>query len=145
QALGLDWGRYLRPAGLDTAEVVIGQPSFFTELGAAITEVPLDDWKAYLRFTLIDHYAPYLSGNLADAAFAFHGRLLQGREVERERWRRAVEVLSSTMGECGGRRYVERHFAPSAKKRMDELVADLRTAFGTSIDELDWMSQTTKA
>jgi predicted metalloendopeptidase len=145
QAPGLDWGRYLRPAAVDTAEVVIGQPSFFTELSTAITEVPLDDWKAYLRFTLIDHSAPYLSRNLADAAFTFHGRLLEGREVEQERWRRAVAVLDFALGEAVGRRYVERQFAPSAKQGMDELVADLRTAFGISIDELDWMSEATKA
>jgi predicted metalloendopeptidase len=145
RAPGLDWDRYLRAAGADITEVVIGQPSFFTELGAATTGVSLDDWKAYLRFTLVDYYAPYLSRNLADAAFAFHGRLLEGREVEQERWRRAVAVLDSALGEAVGRRYVERQFAPSAKQRMDELVADLRTAFGISIDELDWMSEATKA
>ena len=142
QAPGLDWNRYLGSAEVgDTGGVVIGQPSFFTDLGAAIREVPLDDWKTYLRFTLVDHYAAHLSREFADAEFDFNGRLLQGREVQRERWRQAVTVLDTTLGEAVGRHYVERHFAPTAKQRIDTLVADLTTAFGSSIDQLDWRAK----
>ena len=120
QAPGLDWDRYLATAQVtDTSAVVIGQPSFFSDLGAAIREVPLEDWKTYLRFTLVDHYAPHLSREFADAEFDFRGRLLQGREVQRERWRQAVTVLDTALGEAVGRHYVQRHFAPTAKQRID--------------------------
>jgi putative endopeptidase len=146
QAPGLDWDRYLATAQVtDTSAVVIGQPSFFSDLGAAIREVPLEDWKTYLRFTLVDHYAPHLSREFADAEFDFRGRLLQGREVQRERWRQAVTVLDTALGEAVGRHYVGRHFAPAAKQRIDALVVDLTTAFGSSIDQLDWMSDATRA
>ena len=146
QAPGLDWDRYLATAQVtDTSAVVIGQPSFFSDLGAAIREVPLEDWKTYLRFTLVDHYAPHLSREFADAEFDFRGRLLQGREVQRERWRQAVTVLDTALGEAVGRHYVGRHFAPAAKQRIDALVVDLTTAFGSSIDQLNWMSDATRA
>jgi putative endopeptidase len=146
QAPGLDWDRYLATTEVgDASAVVIGQPSFFSDLGAAIREVPLDDWKTYLRFTLVDHYAPHLSREFADAEFDFRGRLLQGREVQRERWREAVTVLDTALGEAVGRHYVQRHFAPTAKQRIDALVVDLTAAFGSSIDQLDWMSDATRA
>jgi putative endopeptidase len=146
QAPGLDWDRYLAAAQVtDTSAVVIGQPSFFSDLGAAIRDVPLEDWKTYLRFTLVDHYAPHLSREFADAEFDFRGRLLQGREVQRERWRQAVTVLDTALGEAVGRHYVGRHFAPTAKQRIDALVVDLTTAFGSSVDQLDWMSDATRA
>jgi putative endopeptidase len=146
QAPGLDWNRYLRSAEVrDTGAVVLGQPSYFTDLAAAVREVPLEDWKAYLRFTLVDHYAPYLSRRFVDAEFDFAGRLLQGREVQREQWRQAVTVLDTALGEAVGRHYVARHFAPAVEQRIDTLVADLVTAFGSSIDELDWMGEPTRA
>lgn len=78
KAPGLDWLRYLDAAGVRTAELVVGQPSFFTALGSALTQVALEDWKAYLKFSTADQYAPNLGTQFVDANFAFHYRLLQG-------------------------------------------------------------------
>jgi endothelin-converting enzyme len=76
--------------------------------------------------------------------FDLHGRTLKGIEQNRPRWKRAVESIDDTMGEIAGRLYVQRHFKPDAKRRMDELVANLLAAFKLSIDELEWMSPATK-
>jgi predicted metalloendopeptidase len=141
---GLRWGEFLGAAGVPVTELVIGQPSFFTALGAAVEEVPVEDWKAYLRYKLIDGYAPYLSAAFVDLHFDLHGRTLKGIEENRPRWKRAVESIDDTMGEIAGRLYVQKHFRPEAKRRMDELVANLVEAFRLSIDELDWMSPATK-
>ena len=70
KAPGLDWLRYLDAAGVRTAELVVGQPSFFTTLGSALTQVPLEDWKAYLKFSTADEYAPNLGAQFVDANFA---------------------------------------------------------------------------
>ncbi|MGH3564733.1 MAG: M13 family metallopeptidase [Pseudonocardia sp.] len=145
QAPGLDWPRYLDSAGAPVTELVVGEPSFFTALGAATTEVPLADWKSYLRFTVVNTYAPVLGTAFADAAFEFHGKLLLGQEQQRPRWKRAVARVNEVLGEAVGKRYVERHFPPEAKQRIDTLVANLIAEFRTSIDELDWMSEPTKA
>jgi putative endopeptidase len=145
RAPGLDWRAYLDAGAVDTDRVVVGQPDFFTALGSALTEVPLADWQAYLRFCLVDHYAPYLAAPLAEASFDFNGRLLQGVPEQRPRWQRAVALVDRTVGEAVGRAYVERHFSAESKKRMEALVDDLVAAFGTSIDELDWMGEATKA
>lgn len=141
---GLDWNRFFAAAGVPAQEFVINQPSFFTALGVALQEVPIDDWKLYLKYKLIDAYAPYLSAAFVDLHFDLHGRTLKGIEEIRPRWKRAIESIDETMGEIAGRLYVERYFTPDAKRRMDELVANLREAFRLSIDELEWMSPATK-
>lgn len=142
---GFDWSLFLEAADVRTPELVISQPGFFKALGGAVGEVSLEDWKLYLQYKLINERAPFLSAAFVDAHFDFHGRTLKGIEEIRPRWKRAVEAIDHTMGEIVGRLYVERHFRPDAKRRMDELVANLLRAFGASIDELEWMSAATKA
>jgi predicted metalloendopeptidase len=141
---GLDWNLFFAAAGVPAQDFIITQPSFFTALGVALKEVPVADWKVYLQFKLIDAYAPYLSTDLVDLNFDLHGRTLKGIAEIRPRWKRAIEAIDETMGEIAGRLYVEKHFTPDAKKRMDELVANLLEAFHLSIDELEWMSPATK-
>ncbi|HSD74101.1 MAG TPA: M13-type metalloendopeptidase [Steroidobacteraceae bacterium] len=141
---GFDWNIFFAAAGVPAQDFVITQPSFFTALGAALKEIPVADWKVYLKFKLIDTYAPYLSADLVDLNFDLHGRTLKGIAEIRPRWKRAIEAIDDTMGELAGRLYVEKHFTPDAKKRMDQLVANLLEAFHLSIDELEWMSPATK-
>jgi predicted metalloendopeptidase len=141
---GFDWNVFFAAAGMPAQDFVITQPSFFTALGVALQEVPVADWKVYLQFKLIDAYAPYLSADLVDLNFDLHGRTLKGIAEIRPRWKRAIEAIDDTMGEIAGRLYVEKHFTPAAKQRMDQLVANLLEAFHVSIDELEWMSPATK-
>jgi predicted metalloendopeptidase len=141
---GFDWNAFFGGASVVPQDFVITQPSFFTALGAALAEVPVAEWKTYLKFKLINAYAPYLSADLVDLHFDLHGKTLKGIAEIRPRWKRAIEAIDDTMGEIAGRLYVQKHFTPDAKKRMDELVANLLEAFRLSIDELDWMSPATK-
>jgi predicted metalloendopeptidase len=147
-APGFDWAQFIDGAALELensgGEFVVSQPSFFAGLGTAMREVPLSDWKLYLEYKLINQFAPVLPAAFVDAHFEFYGRTLKGIEEIRPRWKRAVEAIDDTMGEIVGRMYVERHFPPAAKTRMDELVKNLLRAFELSIDELDWMSSATR-
>ncbi len=141
---GLDWNAYLNAAGISSPDFVVSQPSFFTALGATVSDVPLEDWKRYLTFKLVDDYAPYLSEALVTAYFEFHRRDLAGQQEIRARWKRGVAAVDGALGEVLGQRYVKRHFQADAKRRMDELVNKLIDAYRTSIDGLDWMSDATK-
>jgi predicted metalloendopeptidase len=142
---GLDWQTYLNAAGVHTGDFIISEPSFFTALGAALTTVPLADWKSYLRFKVIDDLSPYLSNDFVTARFEFRGRDLAGQQEMRPRWKRGVTAVDGAMGDLLGQRYVQRYFPPDAKERIDALVGKLIDAYRTSIDGLDWMSDATKA
>jgi len=145
-APGIDWRAFLAAVGAGTAgEVVVRQPDYLKSLDALIDAVPLATWQAYLDLKVLDAAAPYLSRDFVDASFSFRGRLLQGLEADRPRWKRGVGVVERALGQAVGKMYVERHFPPEAKARMQELVANLMAAFDEGIDQLEWMGPATKA
>jgi putative endopeptidase len=125
-------------------EVVVRQPSFLRELGGLFDAARLDAWRDWLRWQVIRGYASYLSTPFVEAQFDFYGRTLTGAPELRERWKRAVSLVEGVLGEAVGRVYVERHFPPSAKARMDELVANLVAAYRESISTLSWMTAATR-
>ncbi len=142
---GLDWAAWTSELGVaDAPHLVVSQPSYFAALGKTVAATPVDQWKAHLKFHAVDRFAPYLSSALVDARFDFRGRTLQGIETLQPRWRRAVASMDSTLGELLGQVYVDAHFAPAAKARMDQLVENLRAAFKQGIDALEWMGPETK-
>jgi putative endopeptidase len=104
----------------------------------------LEVWKSWARWRLIRARASWLTDELVSADFDFYGRLLTGTEQIRERWKRAVSLVENLMGDAVGKLYVQRHFPPGAKARIDELVANLRAAYWMSISALDWMTPQTR-
>ena len=142
---GLDWTRDFAGLGIKAHEqLVVGQPSYFAEVGKALGNVPLETWKDYLQVRAIDAYAPYLNDALVQRHFDFYGRTLSGTPALKPRWKRGLDETENAMGDLLGKAYVARHFPPQAKARMDELVGNLLKAFGTSIDELEWMGPETR-
>jgi putative endopeptidase len=126
------------------AEIVVSQPSFIEALGTVLTEQRLEDWKAWLRFKIVHAAAAFLPDSFVDENFSFYGTQLTGVPVNRERWKRAVSLVEAALGEAVGKVYVERHFPPTAKAAMDELVANLIEAYRESISQLEWMSPETR-
>ncbi|MEA5052788.1 MAG: M13 family metallopeptidase, partial [Propionicimonas sp.] len=147
-ATGLPWSAILAAAGvpidsLDT--VIVAQPSFVEALPGLLTPSRLEDWKAWARWTLVSSMSPYLPDAMAQNRFDFYGTVLQGTPVMRDRWKRGVDLVERFLGEAVGKLYVERHFSPVAKQRMDVLVANLIEAYRSSIGSLDWMTDQTRA
>jgi len=143
-----DWQAYLAalPANAkdQVKEVIVRQPDYMTAVDAIIAETPVETWKEYLRFGLISAYADDLSAPFADSQFEFNGRVLAGRQQQQPRWRRGVTEVEQALGEPVGKLYVEKHFKPEAKARMDALIRNLLAAFKVGIEELEWMSPQTK-
>jgi putative endopeptidase len=142
---GFDWATWTKELGIsDAAAVVINQPSYVKSLAAAVNEMPVERWKPYLKASLINGFAPYLSKTFVDTEFEFYRRTLRGVKEQQPRWKRAVSTLNGNMGEMLGKLYVERHFTPVAKARMEQLVENLREAYRGGIDGLEWMGPETR-
>ena len=146
-APGLHWREFMAGADIDESamsELVAMQPSFFAEVSALVTPERLPAWRAWARWRVINSLAPYLSSAFVDENFRFYGTVLSGTPQLRERWKRGVALVEGSVGEAVGRIYVDRHFSPVAKERMDALVANLIEAYRRSITDLDWMTTETK-
>jgi putative endopeptidase len=144
---GLHWREFL--AGGDIAESKMGelvamQPSFFADVSGLITDDRLPAWRAWARWKVINSLSPYLSSAFVDENFRFYGTVLSGTPELRERWKRGVALVEVSVGEAVGKIYVDRHFSPVAKERMDQLVGNLIEAYRRSITDLDWMTEETK-
>ncbi len=139
------WISYFSAMGLpDLREVIVGQPEFFTALDQLVTSAPLDDWKTYLRWTLLRSTAPYLHHAADEEHFKFYGTELSGQPEQEPRWRRAAKTIDHSIGEALGQLYVEHYFTPEARARMNELVTNLRGVFRDRLSKLDWMSPDTR-
>jgi putative endopeptidase len=141
-----DWRAYLNAAGVGTKQafVVVSQPSFLSGFSAAIEATPLDTWKTYFTWHVLNGSAPYLSQDWVDMKFAFYGTALTGVPQLRPAWQRAMALENTALGEALGKLYVEKHFPPESKLRMEKLVANLLLAFKHGIAKLDWMTPATQ-
>jgi len=124
--------------------VVVREPDYLTTFSQVWATTPLEDLKLWLAWHVLHSRAPFLPEAFVQENFGFYGRTLTGAQQVRERWKRAVSFLESTIGESIGKLYVARHFPPTHKERMDALVADLMEAYRVSIADLEWMGAATR-
>lgn len=141
-----DWNSYLVDAELKnkTPYLVIGQPSYFKGLDRLIEKTPLDVWKVYFKWHVLNGFAGDLSKAYVDERFSFYGTTLRGVPQNEVRWKRGVKTVEGQIGEGLGQLYVEQYFPAENKARMMKLVNNLITAYHHSIDTLDWMSADSK-
>jgi len=139
------WPSYFKEIGAPPiASVNVGQPKFFDSLNRDFKDVPLDDWKTYLRWHLIIAAAPGLSSRFVDEEFNFNGKILQGTEKTLPRWERCVASTDRELGEALGQKYVDKAFPPEAKARAQQMVQNLIAALREDLTTLPWMGPETR-
>jgi putative endopeptidase len=157
-APGFDWRAFFGAADLAKLErPIIAEKSAFPKLTAIFAATPVKTLQADLAFTVLDNSGPYLSKRFADAWFDMHGRTLSGQQMQRARWKRAVTAVAGgdygggdhwdrfgNLGWAVGELYTARYFPPSAKVKIEELVANLKAAYRSRLVANDWMSPSTK-
>ena len=140
-----EWKKFFVGAGWsDPSDVNVGQPDFFKEVNTMMSDVPVAQWKDYLRWRVISSAAPYLSSGFVNEDFRFHGEELTGAKELQPRWKRVKSVIDRLMGEALGQLYVAKVFPPQAKVRAMQMVNNLKEAMREHIKHLDWMDDVTK-
>jgi len=139
------WDVYLNALGLkNQKDFIVMSPSAYTAMATVFKNTPVDVWQDYLVCRLLSGNAAYLTKELDDASFAFTSAAITGSKVQRDRWKRGVQVVNGSMGDAVGKLYVEKYFSPEAKQRIDQLVKNLLIAMGERIDGNTWMTDATK-
>ncbi len=145
KAPGLDWDAYFKAAGLgDQQDFIIWHPGAVTGISALVASEPVDVWKDYLTFRLLDHYSNILPKAFVDERFAFYGTAMTGTPRMSDRWKRAINSTNGALGEVVGKLYVARYFPPSAKAKIEAMVKEELAAYHKRIEALTWMSPATK-
>ena len=142
----LRFGRICAACGVPAQEkIIVQQPSYFDGLNKLFKETDLETLKAYVLAQFVSGQCGSLSDDFYTASWEFFSHQMSGAQEQRPRWKRAMSVPNSLLGEAVGQMYVERYFPASSKEKMVTLVENLRTALGQHIDALEWMSDETKA
>ncbi|MCB0442888.1 MAG: M13 family metallopeptidase, partial [Flavobacterium sp.] len=142
----INWTEYLKGVGLPVVDtLIVSQPKYMTALETIFKENKVDDWKAYMRWTLLNRSAGMLSTEIENANWEFFGRTLTGAIKQRPLDERALQTVNRSFGEALGKIYVEKKFPPEAKEKARKMIDNVFLAFENRINALPWMAPSTRA
>ena len=141
----IDWKNYLTKIGLPKADsLIVSQPKYMTSLEVIFNENKVEDWKAYMRWTLLNRSAGRLSTSLVTANWEFYGKTLTGAVKQTPLDESALQVINGATGEALGKLYVEKKFPTEAKVKAEKMIKNVFIAFENRINNLPWMSAETR-
>ncbi len=141
----VNWDGYLQGVGIGKIDsVIVSQPKYMEALDGIFKANKVDDWKAYLRWTLINKSTGVLTTDIETANWEFYSKTLQGALKQRPREERALQVVNGTVGEALGKLYVEKKFPAEAKAKAKAMIDNVFLAFENRINNLPWMTPETR-
>ena len=141
----INWEAYFNAAELNNIEtVVVRQPDYIKFLDGALKRLPIEDWKTYMKFHLINDFSSNLSIEFEQQKFSFYATVLTGTNKMKPRWKRALAKSNGTVGELIGKLFVEKHFPTTSKQKVLDLIDNISSVFKERLQELEWMGDTTK-
>lgn len=144
-APNFDWAGLLRQVGLPQSTVInVAEPELLRKFNQQLTAVPLADWKAWMRWRALQIAAPYLSTPVATESFHFESTVLTGVQQAPPRWETCSTVVDRDLSDALGQAYVEKYFPPEARRRMSEMVENLRAAMHEALQRAEWMQPETR-
>ena len=140
-----NWKSFFTAVGMPNPGIVnIFPEKFFNEVSVMIKDTPVNTWKEYLTWDMLNSSANFLSEDFVAQDFEFYNKFLNGQQEMEPRWKSVSGVVNGSLGELVGKIYVKENFPPEAKARMVKLVQNLKDAYKERIKTVDWMSDETK-
>lgn len=141
----IDWTAYFEALQAPAfTSLNVAQPDYFKTVDSLVANMSMEIWAAYLKYTLVNNYAGYLSTPFVNEDFDFYKKTLRGQDEMQPRWKRVVQTADFCLGEALGQEYVRVAFSAESKQRMLDLVGNLRTSLAERIRQLSWMDDSTK-
>jgi putative endopeptidase len=139
------WKAILPVFGVVKADtIIVGQPEFYKALNSLVKNYSIEDWKAYLKWDLVNSYASYLNSAIENQNFKFYSTVLNGVSKQKPRWKRVVGQTDGSLGELIGQVYVAEYLPKGSKEKLLEIGNNIREVYADHIKKLDWMSEATK-
>ena len=142
---GMDWKLFVDAVGLKNVDsVIVGQPEYLVALNGLLKQYPMEAWKDYFRYKLMQGSARYLDDKTYTEYFNFYSGVLRGVKEQRPRWKRTVDQTNNALGELIGQVYVDEYLPKGTKEKLLEIGESIRSVYAERINQLDWMSADTK-
>ncbi|HEY8592713.1 MAG TPA: M13 family metallopeptidase [Sphingomicrobium sp.] len=139
------WTPFLKELKLaDEKRVVVAQKSAIRDEARLVASTPLSTWKDWLAYRFVSDHAQYLPAAFDEARFNFYSKTLRDVPVQRDRWKRGVDIVNGALGEGVGKFYVDEHYPPESDRQMGELIANIRAALEEKIKTNSWMDEPTR-
>jgi putative endopeptidase len=144
-APNFDWTAYYRELKYPQFAILnLDAPDFIKEVNTLLASEPLENWKTYFRFHVVDTSSPYLSSKFVQENFDFYRKYLRGAKEMQPRWKRCVQYTDYSLGDALGQVYVAKVFSPELKASTLDMVQRIEFAMRERIGALEWMSPETK-
>ena len=144
-APNFDWAALLQKARIPASSTInTGEPEMLKRFNKLLAETPVADWKVWLRWRTVHLTASYLPSPISAEDFHFERGVLTGVQQPLPRWESCAQIVDRDMGDALGQAYVEKYFPAEAKKRMAELVENLRAAMRVKLEQATWMQPETR-
>ena len=141
----INWNSIFPVLGVAKADsVIVGQPEFYKALNTFVKSYTIEDWKTYLKWDLVNSYAPYLNSTIEKQNFKFYSTVMNGVSKQKPRWKRVVGQTDNYLGELIGQVYVAEYLPKGSKEKLLEIGNNIRDVYADHIKKLDWMSEATK-
>lgn len=141
----LNWKQYFDGLGLTSLDsVIVNQPKYMAAFEDILKDGKTEDWKAYMKWTLLNRSSGLLSPEIETANWEFYGKTLTGALKQRPREERALQVVNGPLGEALGKLYVEKKFPAEAKEKARAMIRNIIRAYENRINNLSWMAPETK-
>ncbi|BAO56346.1 M13 family metallopeptidase [Nonlabens marinus] len=139
----IGWNSLLKNLGAEAEMIDVEQPGYYKKLNSMLASVPLNDWKLYLKANSLNAHADLLSQPFQDATFAY-SKVLSGQSEQQSRSKLMTRRVDQQLGFALGQLYVKRYFKEEAKERALDLVNNFQKTLEKRINNLEWMSDSTK-
>jgi len=142
---GFDWKPVLEILRVPlTTTLIVGEPASVKQFEKQLAETPLETWKVWMQWKVLKTAAPLLSAALEREDFRFDDQVLTGIQTQLPAWQRCTVTVDTTLGDALGEAFVKKHFPPAAKKRMNDLVENLRATLREELEGAAWMDAETR-
>ncbi|WP_299683148.1 M13 family metallopeptidase [uncultured Dokdonia sp.] len=124
--------------------LLVTQLRYTEALDQFLKDTPIEDIKTLVKWDTFNSATGLLTTDIETANWEFYSKYLNGAQKQRAADKRALATVNSTVGEALGQLYVDAKFPPEAKKKAEEMIANIMVAYKERIQNLNWMSQETK-
>lgn len=140
-----DLGTFTDKQDIKTDSIVVQNKAYLQNVNKLLKATPLATLKLYTKWQLLTRFAGYLPKSFDQENFRFFSTVMRGTKQQKARVERAIRSTDGLLGMPLGKLFSKKYFPEEDKKKVSDMIENVRTVYGERIDKLTWMSDSTKA